>query len=195
MKAKPIGDHGGVALELNPADEPLLAGAAQRSVSPFRLERILVPVDFSECSKKALQYALPLAREHHAVIELLYVIHAPVAVGEFGAMDFAAFEVDMRASAVKALANLAAQLAAQEVVTDTLVESGSPAVEIVSAARRLCSYLIVISTHGRAGIKRAWLGSVAEHVLRSAPCPVLIVRECERDFASPFGRPPQTKNL
>jgi hypothetical protein len=63
MKAKPRKKPGEVILELNRRDEPLM-DAATRTVakSPFTLKRILVPIDFSDCSKKALQYALPLAR-------------------------------------------------------------------------------------------------------------------------------------
>ena len=73
MKAKPTTKPGGVVLELNRRDEPLMT-AASTTASPFRMKRILVPIDFSDCAKKALQYAIPLAKEHQAALTLLYVV-------------------------------------------------------------------------------------------------------------------------
>ena len=62
------------------------------------------------------------------------------------------------------------------------VRPGRPATEIVEAARELAADLIVIATHGRTGLQHVLLGSVAENVVRHAPCPVLTVREHEREF-------------
>ena len=67
-----------MVLELNRRDERLLAvGSAGPATSPFQLRKILVPVDFSDCAKKALQYALPLAKQHGAAITLLFVVAPP----------------------------------------------------------------------------------------------------------------------
>jgi universal stress protein A len=64
----------------------------------------------------------------------------------------------------------------------TLLRSGRPAYEIVEAAKRLDTDLIIISTHGHTGLKHVFLGSTAENVVRYAPCPVLTVREHEHEF-------------
>ena len=192
MKAKPTKHPGEVVLELNRRDEPLLAAADKNpALSPFQLKKILVPIDFSDCSRKALRYAIPLAKQHGAAITLLYVVVVPsyFGVGDGGGFNYAAFEPDfisieaeIRASGSKQLAALATNEVRAEVSADTLVQTGSPAVEIIAAAKSLPADLIVISTHGRTGLKHVWLGSVAEHVVRRAPCPVLVVREREHEF-------------
>src|SRR5262245_54103883 len=179
MKVKPTKNSGEVVLEVNRRDEPLLTAA---TTAPFRLKKILVPIDFSDCSKKALQYALPLAKQHQAAITLFYVLPSPSYVGEYGGIDYASLEADMRASSDKQLATLLVDEGRSEVAAETLVSTGSPAAEIVEAARQICADLIVISTHGRTGLKHVFLGSVTEYVVRHAPCPVLVVREREHEF-------------
>ena len=182
MKAKPAKHAGEVVFELNQRDEPLLAAASATAISPFTLKRILVPVDFSECAKKALQYALPLAKAHEAAITLLYVVPANYAVGEYGGVNYASLEAEMRVSGDKQLAALVAEELRSEVSADTLIRTGSPAAEIVAVAKSLPADLIVISTHGRTGLKHVFLGSVTEHIVQHAPCPVLVVREREHEF-------------
>jgi Universal stress protein family len=99
MKAKPTNKAGAVTLELNRRDEPLLDAAMREAVkSPFTLKRILVPIDFSDCSKKALQYALPLAKEHAATLTLLYVVPSSYGAGEYGGIDYASLQMTMRVS-------------------------------------------------------------------------------------------------
>jgi nucleotide-binding universal stress UspA family protein len=181
MKAKPSSHPGEVVLELNRRDEPLMAAAAVAK-SPFQLKQILIPMDFSDCAKKALQYAIPLAKEHKAAITLLYVVVPSSYIGgEFGAYDLG-FDAEVRTSGEKALVKLAEEV--REVGASTLIRCGSPAHEILEVAKELPADLIVISTHGRTGLTHVFLGSVAEHVVRRAPCPVLVVRERENDFAS-----------
>jgi universal stress protein A len=183
MKAKPMNHPGEVVLELNRRDEPLMAAATAISVkSPFKLKKILVPIDFSDCSKKALQYAVPLAKEHKAAITLLYVVPTNYALGEYGGIDYASIEAEMHVSGDKKLAQLAVDEVRDEVPADPIVRTGSPALEIISMAKSLSADLIVISTHGRTGLKHVLMGSVAEDVVRRAPCPVLVVREQEHDF-------------
>ena len=173
-------------MELDRGDESLLAAAgASRAVSLFRLKKILVPIDFSDCSKKALQYAIPLARQHEAALTLLYVAPPPNFVGgEYTGIEYARLEDDQAASGGKQLDALVANEVHGEVPAETLVRPGMPVVEILEAARALPADLIVISTHGRTGLKHVLLGSVAEDVVRRAPCPVLVVREHEHDFVA-----------
>ncbi len=184
MKAKPTKHSGEVLLEVNRGDEALLdaANRTNRS-SAFRIKRILVPIDFSDCAKKALQYALPLAKEHEAAITLLHVMAAPsYPIGEFGGLEYATLQADTSDLIDKKLAALAVDEGGGEVSLDTVVRTGSPAAEIIDVARVLPADVIVISTHGRTGLKHVLLGSVAEQVVRHAPCPVLVVREREHEF-------------
>jgi nucleotide-binding universal stress UspA family protein len=185
MKAKPTKHPGEVVLELNRRDEPLMAAATPSAAkSPFRLKKILVPIDFSGCARKALQYAIPLAKEHEAAITLLYVVPTIAPAGDFVVADYATVQAEMCASGGKQLAKLALDEVRGEVSADTIVHTGSPALEITAVAKSLPADLIVISTHGRTGLKHVFMGSVAEHVVRGAPCPVLVVREQEHDFVA-----------
>ncbi|NOS69117.1 MAG: universal stress protein [Verrucomicrobia bacterium] len=184
MKARPANNNPGkVTLELDRSDEPLM-DAATRTVakSPLKLKHILVPIDFSDCSKKALEYALPFAREHKAVITLLYVAEPGYGAGEYGGIDYARLEGSMKEEGERELAKIAEEQLHGEVSAVTLVRLGSPSREIIEAAESLPADLIVISTHGRTGLKHVLLGSVAEHVVQRAPCPVLVVREREREI-------------
>jgi len=184
MKAKPTKHSGEVLLKVNRGDELLLDAASrtERS-SPFRIKTILVPIDFSDCAKKALQYALPLAKEHEAAITLVHVIATPsYPIGEFGGLEYATLQADTSDLIDKKLNELAVDEAAGEVPVDAVVRTGSPAAEIIDVARKLPADVIVISTHGRTGLKHVLLGSVAEQVVRHAPCPVLVVREREHEF-------------
>lgn len=171
-----------MVLEMDRRDESLMAAASRATPAPFRLKQILVPIDFSDCAKKALRYAIPLAKEHQADITLLYVVPPDYAVGEYGGIDYAALQAETNASSERELAVLAVDEVRGEVSADTLVRSGSPAFEIIEAAKSLPADVIVISTHGRTGLKHALLGSVTEQVVRFAPCPVLVVREREHEF-------------
>ena len=183
MKARRTRNPGEVTLELNRRDE-LMMDAATRTVvkSSLKVQRILVPIDFSDCSKKALQYALPLAKEHEATLTLLYVVPPAYGAGEYGGIDYAQLEGSMKEGGEKELSKLAVDEVRGEVPTDTLVRVGSPALEIIETARSLPADLIVISTHGRTGLKHVFLGSVTEHVVQRAPCPVFVVREREHEI-------------
>jgi nucleotide-binding universal stress UspA family protein len=125
-----------------------------------------------------------LAKQHQAALTLLYVVPSTYAAGEYGRFDYVSFEADMRVSGNKQLATLAVDEVRGEVPADTLVRTGSPAAEIIEAAKRIPADLIVISTHGRTGLKQVFLGSVTEYVVRHAPCPVLVVREREHEFVA-----------
>lgn len=183
MKARLSRNTGQVTLELNRRDEPLMDAATRAAAkSPFTIRRILVPIDFSDCARKALQYALPLAKEHQAAITLLYVVPPAYSSGEYSGIDYAQLEASLKDGGAKELAKLAEDELCGEVQTNTLVRVGAPAREIVETARSLPADLIVISTHGRTGLKHVLLGSVAEHVVQRAPCPVFVVREREHEI-------------
>jgi nucleotide-binding universal stress UspA family protein len=186
MKIKPSKKSGSIVVELNPRDSERRSqgtALANGAPPPFKLTKILVPIDFSDCSKKALQYAVPFARQFGASITLVHVVHVNYVGGpEVGALDFPLIEVELRKSAEKQLAAFAATEVQTQNTTETLVRIGQEVVEIISAAKELESDLIIISTHGRTGLKHVFMGSVAENVVRLAPCPVLVVREHEHEF-------------
>lgn len=185
MKIKPAKSPGTVVVEVGPQDPGILspqAGRAPEAAAVFALRRILVPIDFSDCSRKALAYAVPFARQFGASLTLLYVVQMNYAVGEFGAIDFPVPENEIRANAEKELAKLVASAVEEPLPTETLVRVGRPVQEIIATARERDIDLIIMSTHGHTGIKHLLLGSVTENVVRYAPCPVLTVREHEHDF-------------
>jgi universal stress protein A len=181
MKARPSKHSGEVILEVGRRDEPLLAAGTN---ADFRIKSILVPVDFSDCSRKALEYAVPLANQHHAAITLLHVVASPVYnTAEYGGgVNYGALESEMRTTAQEKLEALRKQEVGGEIAGDAVVRTGSATAEIIAAAKEMSADLIVISTHGHSGLKHVLLGSVAEHVVRRAPCPVLVVREREQEF-------------
>lgn len=151
------------------------AGAA---ASPKSIKSILVPLDFSASSRKALDYAASLARQFGARLTLLHVAE-PV-----GTPDFAgAFPLMMEDDKVMAAAkrSLEREASAAKVpaglVEKVLVRFGRSFHEIAEAARTRKVDLIVIATHGYTGLKHALLGSTTERVVRHAPCPVLVVRQ------------------
>jgi nucleotide-binding universal stress UspA family protein len=137
------------------------------------IRTILHPTDFSERSRHALQVATALARDHGARLLVLHVAELPAAVyGEAVLlMDRAGFVAEAHAQ----LDNLAVALPPERVERRVGL-APSPAAEIVCFAEETPCDLIVMGTHGRTGLRRALLGSIAEQVMRRAPCPVLTVK-------------------
>ena len=173
--ARPSRMRGNRAQSRLPARSPVTA--------PFRIQYILVPIDFSESSGKALDYAVPFARQFGAKLTLLHVVE-PVAAPDFANSFPLMVENDRITAACKAQLQLLVKQKAIEpkLVEKTLVRQGRSFHEISEAARTLKTDLIIIATHGYTGLKHAFLGSTAERVVRHAPCPVLIVREHEHEF-------------
>lgn len=136
------------------------------------LRTILHPTDFSPEAERAFQLACSLSRDHGSRLILLHV--APgreVLLGEFG-MPPSPPEDD--AALQQRLQSLHCD--SPPIVVDRLLVQGEPAEQILAAARDSRCDLIVMGTHGRSGLPRLLMGSVAEAVLREAPCPVLIVK-------------------
>jgi nucleotide-binding universal stress UspA family protein len=147
----------------------------------LEVRRILVPVDFSEAAGRVLDYALDIARDRGAEVTLLHVVGVPAAPFDpaYGVLADPRLPADLAAGAAKGLADLverAAPSAGRGVVVKTKVLSGAPAREIAREAREGNFDLVVVGTHGRTGLRHVFLGSVAENVVRLAPCPVLTVR-------------------
>lgn len=143
----------------------------------FRLQNILVPIDFSETSRQALAYAVPLARQFGARITLLHVVDLPAYPPEFGYM--LVNETQDFEDQGKMLGEWAAQSVPAELLAGCQVRHGAAWDAVVNAARETGADLIVLTTHGYTGLKHALLGSTAERIVRHAPCPVLSVRQPE----------------
>ena len=142
---------------------------------PVTLERILVPVDFSDCSLDALEYASVVAQQAKASLMLLHVLE-PVSYGLDFTLGHSRTREQVRETWTKRLEELASSLIVTQVPVESQLRGGHPADSILDSAKTLPCDLIVMGTHGRRGISHAFSGSVAEAVLRKALCPVLTVR-------------------
>ena len=145
--------------------------------------KILCPIDFSDNSRRGMHEALEIAKAHGARVYLLHVLEEPwpatrgdpIAPPEFlhrlnerVQADLATWKKDADA------------IAPGKVITEMI--GGHPATEIVRVAREGGFDLVVMGTHGRRGLRRLFIGSVTEEVIRTAPCSVLAVRPRSDDF-------------
>lgn len=146
--------------------------------------KILVAVDFSNESKKAVKYAVALARRFGSSIILVHVIELMPYPLDFGygpiAVDLPGKEAIQKFRA--RLDALGKDYAEANLPVTVYVLTGVAHHEIVNLAKKLESNLIVMATHGYTGINHALIGSTAEKVVRHAPCPVLVVRNREREL-------------
>jgi nucleotide-binding universal stress UspA family protein len=144
------------------------------------ITRILVPMDFSAPSDRALRYAATLAGRLGASVELFHVVEDPFMSGAWGSEtyvpDIQQLLDGLIADASERLSTLKSSLADKNVPVTTRVERGRPAHTIVERANAGGFDLIVMGTHGRTGLSHLIMGSVAERVVRNASCPVLTVR-------------------
>ncbi len=153
------------------------AGAAEPADAsvPIVVQRMLVPIDFSDCSLDALEYAVQVARRLNAAITILSVME-PVAYG----LDFSlAHPSELEAKRTRLgerLRDLTAAVTGCGLQADGVLRGGLPVDSILDYARSQAVDLIVMGTHGRRGISHLMNGSVTEAVLRRADCPVLTVR-------------------
>ncbi len=151
---------------------------ARRPVGRKSWRTILVPVDFSGCSRQAFRDALALAREVPAKILLLHVARTGYPGSRLGPLEPDRLFKAMRQQAEQEMdAWIAEEQPAPVEVQKLIVHGESPYAEIVSEAERRRADLIVIGTHGRGALAHLVLGSTSERVVRHAPCPVLTVRE------------------
>lgn len=145
---------------------------------------ILVPTDLSEAAEAAVDYACELATQLGATVHLVHVIGIPaLGVPELGVALTSTMIDTMVEDAQKALDELAASRRSRATIGKTVLKTGDARDMIDQAAEELGADLIVIGTHGRRGVSRVLLGSVAETVVRTAPCPVLTVPVGDRKHA------------
>lgn len=138
-----------------------------------RFTTILHPTDFSECSGHAFEMACVVARDYGAKLLVQHVRQPPAAIQG----EVVVFPIEVPGETEAARDRLHAVLPSESgIVVEHHLTVGDPVSEIVELASRKRCDLIVMGTHGRSGLSRLILGSVAEQVLRKAPCPVLMVK-------------------
>jgi nucleotide-binding universal stress UspA family protein len=130
----------------------------------IHVQKILYPTDFSSCSNQAYFHALALAEIHGASLTILHVYVPGFNSAELGSRDSCREQLEQIRPADAAIR------------VQHLLLDGDPAREIVRHAREGGIDLIVMGTHGRRGLERLLMGSVAEKVIRAAPCSVLVVK-------------------
>ena len=143
------------------------------------IQNILVPVDLSEGSAAAFRYAQTLAAPCGSTVCALYILENPHLTpggGQLWEFSLPDLVRKLEEAGRQRLEEFVADLRDPHVTVETLSRVGQPATEITRCARDLQTDLIVIGTHGRGGVAHALLGSVAERVMRTAPCPVVTVR-------------------
>ena len=160
------------------ADCPVFTIRESEEVKPIKLfERILVPIDFSEHSKKAISYAKEIADSYSANLQLLHVIEDTIhpaysLSGKSSIFDLVpGIEEDCR----RRMDELIQESGIPKEITEIIVKGGQAAHDIIKFAKEKSSDLVVIATHGLTGIEHLLLGSVTEKVVRMAPCPVFTV--------------------
>jgi len=154
----------------------------------LRINKVLVASDFSDPSESALKYGREFARTFGSALHVLHVVETPVmwAGTEAVGVDFAGLQRDLEAGARAMLDRIVTQEDRAQLKAVTAIRTGnSPAAEIASYANEEGADIIVMGTHGRRAIGHLLMGSVAEKVVRIAPCPVLTVRHPEHEFIQP----------
>jgi|SRR5579872_3672290 len=168
--------------ELDRSDAPRRAVASPN----VALKRILAPMDFSECSKKAARYAIALARQFNSEVVLVHVVKplTPAVTPELVVVETDPMNAELRENAARKLARWRRKYVSMARIKAVVRSGFSIHQEIVAAGRETSADLIVIAAHDKSGLAHLFTGSVAEQVVRHAPCPVLVLREHERDFVA-----------
>ena len=154
----------------------------------IRLEKVLVPTDFSEFSRPALTYACAIAARFDSELHLLHVCPDPAMLipeaGGLGGADLIEQASAIEAAAMEELNKLPGDWEnGRNIIRATRV--GATFYEIIQYAKEQDVDLIVLGTHGRSGLTHLLMGSVAENVVRKSPCPVLTVKPEGHQFVMP----------
>lgn len=164
-----------------PAERRPLSRPATGELSRM-INRILVPIDFSEHSKNALKYAVPMAEQVGAALFLVYVVEPTVYPADlgFGQVVLPGMEEELRSKGAEELKGLIEREIGARVKASSCVRTGKPHQEILAEAAERMIDLIVMATHGHTGVEHMLFGSTAERIVRNAPCPVLTIRPARR---------------
>lgn len=150
---------------------PVLTARAEEEADAASIQRVVAPTDLSKASRVALRYALSIARVYDVPLALLHVVNDASVPPAYGVDVAPTDSVDVDVQVRRALNEQLARLDVNSTHAAVYVEEGHPVHEIVAFSAP--SDLIVMSTHGRTGLDRTFMGSVAENVIRRSICPVL----------------------
>ncbi|HEY4481837.1 MAG TPA: universal stress protein [Candidatus Brocadiaceae bacterium] len=150
------------------------------------IKNILCPIDYSVYSEKAIKYAIEFAEKYNAKLYLMHVLDIRI----YDITDPELYNVNVIDKETinklrERLHKCISEDTRKNIEVETIVIEGVPFAEIIKKAREYKVDLIVLGTHGRTGLSHAIMGSVAEKVVRKAPCPVLTIRHPEHDFVMP----------
>ena len=154
----------------------------------INVKRILCPVDFSESSDHACRYAVAFASSFNSELTLLHVVAPPIAAlpGDHLVPDMMQADIEAIAEASRnRLAQQVGDFEQEGLDVQSKVVSGIPFLEVIRFSKEWDADLIIMGTHGRAGLQHLLIGSVAERVVRKAPCPVLTVKHPQHEFVMP----------
>jgi len=150
----------------------------------IKMKKVLVPTDFSDSARHALNYGVSFAKEYGAELVLLHVVEN-ITVGyasDLFPVPMAEVFQEISGYAKTELAKLAAEAREKGVGVTELVVQGKPSAEIIRHAAENAVDMIVLGTHGKGMLDKALFGSTTERVVRNAPCPVLTCRPAEHEF-------------
>jgi nucleotide-binding universal stress UspA family protein len=149
-------------------------------------KKILCPIDFSEFTDEILEYALDITKKYSAELHLIHIIpnlnYFTPYESFFTPENLIVVEKNMETEINKDFDAIVKKI---DVPVKKIIRTGVAFVEIIDYARSESMDLIIIGTHGRTGLEHILIGSVAERVIRKAPCPVLTVRPKSRQFKMP----------
>ncbi|MGD8305790.1 MAG: universal stress protein [Ignavibacteria bacterium] len=150
----------------------------------LEIQKVLVPIDFSDYSKNALKYAVNFSKQFNANMILVYVVEPVIYPPDFsmGQIALPSVNTEWDIKAKEELDKLAKSEIPAEVKVATILKTGKPFFEIIETAAEENVDLIIIATHGHSGVEHILFGSTAEKVVRKAPCPVLTLREPIKGF-------------
>ena len=153
----------------------------------IQLKKILAPLDFSACSSVGVEFAVRFASHWDAQLVLFHAvpIHAFVPYGDYGGRELPDITGYAQDVAKQEMEQLISRLRTRGIKVEAAVELGSAAQEVCDYAREHDVDLIITSTHGSTGLKHVLIGSIAEHIVRYAHCPVLVVPNQKRGRVSP----------
>jgi len=159
------------------------------------LKKILLPLDGSKLSEKALPYAEALARKFEAELVLVHVLEPMHLVADYSSMAYYNQDVWQSEAEMKIYLNgVRGELREHHLPAQTILAKGGPVAEtIIDLAYEKGADLIVMSTHGRSGLSRWVHGSIATKVLQHAPCPIFLVRSVESPHPTPEPATPTEK--
>jgi nucleotide-binding universal stress UspA family protein len=154
------------------------------------IKEIMAPTDFSEPSEIALRYAKALAENFHARLHLVHVLDENALIYPWTSPDgtpiaLGAARTELEQVTADRLGKLLTAEEREKFSAQVEILVGSPFLEIIHYAKAQSIDLIILGTHGRGPIAHMLMGSVAEKVVRKAPCPVLTVRHPEHEFVMP----------